>query len=267
MSARPLSLVLACLLVLAGCSAAPAETPSRTVTPAPVPTATATVTPPWMDAGRVDEVSLARSRVQSLEGVGYLEVAWTVIEADGKRVYDQRVESRHADAHRLRLERNATDLPLAGEVRTADVWTNGSLTVQRLSLADGTVRYDARPYTSGVATQPQRGYAVALAAGRPRVVERTRVNGTTRYTLAVTGLPPEGPLGIRSGVVSPRGPGRARAVVTEAGVIVRFAASLPVTVEGTNATLEHRYRLRRGPITVDRPAWFRRARSESDDSG
>ena len=61
------------------------------------------------------------------------------------------------------------------------------------------------------------------------------------------------------GVVDARGPGTGMAVFDSDGVLRRRTVTAPVTVDGRNATLRHRYRTSFESSTVTQPEWFDRA--------
>lgn len=264
MSRLPVALLAAVsLLALAGCSGGlgpggATPSPEVTVTPAPLPTEAVERYPPGVTAAGVDRAAFAKARVDALADRQYLERSRTAVRVDGRVVLDQRLVSRHGSGtDRLRLSRVALDSAVLNDsVVAADIWTNGSYTVQRLETGDGRVRFEAREYLSSLAAEPHRGYAAALAASQTRTETRRSTDGTVRYTLVATAVPTGGPWYAPDGLVRFERRGRARATVTDAGVLERFVVEFPVSVDGRSGTLRHTYRLTDERVGVDRPDWF-----------
>jgi hypothetical protein len=261
------TLAVATLLVLAGCSAAPADDTASTVTPVPVPTdapGERRLAPGLSGDGILDAEALAAAHRRHLDGVSYTErTDVVVLSRDGAPLAGRHLSVEHGeDAYLL-------EFSLTGERRresrsyqtvAATVWSNRTVTVQSVTNRANTTdreRLDSEFYREFV--EPNvRLHAQVLARNGARIVERSSRGERTRYHLRATveDVPPS--FGIR-GAAQARD-ATLRAVVTDRGVIARVVVVMPVVYGGRTATLRHEFTYTRvGDTSAARPPWFEAA--------
>lgn len=265
------ALLAAVLVLLAGCSGlsgpapgpegSPTTTPSGTVTPVPVPTdgpSNASLPPGISRSGLTSASVLRDAHRGALEDRSYLEASRTTVRfPNGTVAVEQTLDTRHTrDRSATRLRRNGTErYASGGEPVAAGVWANESYLVQRLVFADGETRHNARRI-HGLPDQPRLGYAAALEDTRTAVESQREANGTRETVLVASGLRARGPWYFDENSMELRDRGRARLVVTEAGVLTRFVAEFPARLDGQNVTVRHVYRLTARDVRAPRPPWF-----------
>lgn len=260
------ALVLASVLVLAGCNgvAGPGGTPTRSVTPAPVPsdaTPQSRVAGPGLSPRGVENASLlAAAHRERLAEVTFTERTVTTVR-DGDAVLGRRtlVVRRGADAFRLAYEVEGAprrDAGSSGPV-AAEVWSDGRTSVRSATAGDGSVRRHRLPGGAyGTFVEPGADpYARTLERASLRRVDRRVVDGTTRYVFVAGGVVPRPGFGLSG--TTPAGDASVRAVVGADGVVHRVTIAFPARYRGRSATVEHVFEyVDVGTTTAPRPSWY-----------
>lgn len=259
------TVALALLIVTAGCSgvggtgddpptAAPGldGTPTRTAEPTATPPATPTADaplPPGVEVGEDDEVDerlLYASHARALEN---RSVTWRDqrlrTDATGTVLgWSTRTVRTNGSRQRYEVETGGTD-PTAVRIRGTgpEYWTNGTVTVSRLVLPDGSV--DRRRVESGPTRTfeyVETGHAVlggTLTRVDLRYVGAAEEGGTTLYLLS--GTADDARLTVR---------------VTSDGVVRSLVYRTRVRVDGRAVTSVTRFRTYDvGSTVVERPEW------------
>lgn len=284
---------LALLVALAGCSGIAGQwgEPTEAVTtPAPVPTAGPAAladVPGFGPSGVTDLRTFLSAHEARLGTFPNPRVRRTVVVtyrfANGTterlRHVDVTNGERHLDAWRGKLPFSP------GAVRAYAAWRNDTMLATRTVAADGTVSLRAQGPTGYVFLNPVfpldlRSPPATVAREDPRLVGRRDRNGTTEFLLVARGLDPEtvrdvdtafadsqpGDRPYRAGTLERAGPGRLRAVVTEAGLVRRLEVRVPARAGDAslvvNATVTYD---RVGTATAPPPGWVEDAVAESGD--
>jgi len=274
-----LPVVLAVLVLLAGCgSAAGPASPGRgtaTVTPAPVPTTAPTATPaptaaptgtatpraaslpPGVTASGIANASaLASAHGAALDGRSYRAV--TVVNRSTPSGWERTREVLRVDGDRVHLVR-----------RTNETGTNGS---SRVEYLDGRTRYVRCERANGTGACPTgppsaiagdaAGTVLVLLSGsdsrlvgtESRVAGADRGDEALRHRVVITG----NPLGLGSpyGVLEARNY-TATALVTPSGLVTELRASYDLVGGGTRIRVTARLRFSSvGSVRVTPPPWY-----------
>jgi len=262
-------LVLAVVLVLAGCSgvANSDATPTRSVTPAPVPTESTPATRATVNGlspqGVENASLLASAHRRRLAGGPFTERTVTTVR-DGNRVLGRRslLVQRGPDAFRIdyAIEGGPRDDARSFRTVAAEVWSDGRTTVRSVTDGDGSKRRQRLP-TGFYATfvEPEASlYARTLERASLRRVDRRAVDGTPRYVFVAEGVESQPVFGLTG--VDPTGNASLRAVVGADGVVHRVTITFPARYRGRRATVEHVFEsVDIGTTTAPRPSWYEEA--------
>lgn len=279
------AVALACLLVLAGCSAVPGGggpgTETGTLTPAPIPGSGGSseqLAPGLSSEGVTDPLALANAHGSELQRPYRFHSNWTVRYRNGS--VHARADQRTlvtTDGFRARVAvAGRPGFVTSGPPTTATFWSNGTVLAERIQR-DGMTRYrylDAETYNGGAGfytslrrPKPWRDHYALFTGLETRVVDEFETDGSTRYTVVGERLRDPATFGAATDV---RRPGNVslRAVVTERGVV----RSLQLSYEGTLPTGE-RVSVTRSIVYdranvggLDRPSWFVAALNGSRNS-
>ncbi|MFD1514804.1 DUF7537 family lipoprotein [Halomarina rubra] len=263
--------VLAVVVVLAGCGATPggredAERPA-TVTPAAVPTEPPTPTPvpvvvPGVTAdGEVSAVALAAGHRDALVGDSFTRSATRTISEAGTLV--RRTERRYrVEPFRpeFRYHQNQTiagSYPARAAVARLDLWSNGSGVVARLE-DDDEVRYQQAPadeFSSLVVgiTGDERvsalGGAFSFVVRDGPTADTVRLVSTGLRTPAALDEPPL-TTDVRNASLT--------MVVTRAGLVRSYRLTYDVTLDERTLRVVESMRITAvGDTQVERPSWYR----------
>jgi hypothetical protein len=262
-------LVLALLLVLAGCESAAVPTPdpgTATVTPAPVPTATrapatASLAPGLTADGVFDVGRLAEAHTAALAGRSF-----TLVQTDRRygngsiRVRDRSVLHYAAGGERFRYDLRQTDRRGGANVTTRlERYADGERVFVAVTRGNET-RYDLLRASDGSASAPtlvfpenatnERGIARLFARIDTEVTGERTVDGRTVYRLASPGPQTVPPLRNVSLVAN----------VTETGLVRDYRVSYDVVRSGRAVrVVAHTSYRAVGETAVPEPPWLGRA--------
>lgn len=266
MTSRGVGPLLAVLvLVVAGCSSAPADdrtTPGSVETPAPVPTEDLPadrIAPGVSIEGIEDPDRLAEAHDSFLTNRSYAMTSGTRYRFENGSLLYQTTHNRTVDRARDRqmVVRERWGNPNA-RLHRPDTsyaeWRNGTVAVER-TVRGRSVRYHARERRTR--RQPSHGGSVAMfvAAHDPEVVGKRTSGGTTEYVLVARNVS-EVRLLDRLDADMTAAP-RLVAVVTAAGLVREVRLTAHGSYDGTPVRAQ--YHVRYGAIgtaTVDRPPWL-----------
>lgn len=277
------SVLLVCLVVLAGCGGASDPSP---VTPAPVPTDTADrpQLPPGLTTdGTVDPAALAAAHASALSDSYTVYVRRTTETPNGtvlrRRTMELRVASNHT-RYRVRLRADGEEFDARPPRR--EYWSSSSRRVYgRITTRNCTrfVAFDATFVPGNVVFgttnywlqsgplggEPWTDVQPLFRSLAPRVVERTTHRGRYRYRVRAD----------RAG--NRTGSGATGATGATGTVDLRRNVSLDAVIDGEGLVRRHRLRYTRrsgnrtvrvvrtvrytrvGTTTVGRPSWYRHA--------
>lgn len=276
---RAAPIVLAVLLLLAGCSAAPAverEDPATTtVTPVDVP-ADYDYAPGLTTAGVTEPATLAEAHTTVLAGTAYrLTADRTVRYANGTLREQLRLDVA-LSADRTYLATAATRGPtapvfLGRPPANATYWSNGTVYVRKLtrdgrtayndfdvpSSGAGTWRYWTRTVPFGGEQATPRTFYTDVFASVPVTVDgETTTGDTTAYQVSGDDLASPG---FRTEVTDIRDV-QLVATVREDGLVSSLTLRYAGTVDGDSVRVTRTVRYRSvGSATAPRPPWFQKA--------
>lgn len=235
------TLLVCCLLALAGCGGPvlpeAADEPTVAATPAPVPTTTPDRYPPGVSPGLVDPQVVATAMRTELRGTAY---TWTLDErgtfgdgSTGTEYVGSRVHADVAGPARYVLDRRLLAAEPGNDTLLSMTYVNGSRALT----------YDGDNVTAGPVGSAQLAYPSRVAANIAKYLRAQRVRTTP----------------FRNGTVLVRGTGSARpgfsnysvdALIGPEGTVLRLDAEY--TDDGRSVTV--RFRLDRA-TAFDPPAW------------
>ena len=277
---RPIgACLLACLLVLAGCSGFSGAGPDSggsdasraNVTPAPVP---AVDTPERLAPGLTADGVTNASALADAHDAAVRRASVTVrsnrsIEyANGtlrQRTTGTVRVGRNGTAYAARYEFTGRPLWLDPDspdiVRTGYYWSAGERTLRTVAFANETTRYEDLSAALGASvrrslTRPGQEYERLLEDTETRVIARTTRNGRELYVVEASGMTSQYFSWYR-GFENPRD-ATMRLLVDERGVVRRHRFAYTATIEAT-ATVRIVERVRYtdlGNTTVERPPWY-----------
>lgn len=258
---RPRALLVAALLVLAGCSglqppgSGPAE-PTDTVTPVAVPAADDDQLPPGVRSdGIINETRLARAHRSALANRSWTRRGRAAVVYQNGSVYDASSIRRIVD------DRNGTAIEILNRsskgrswnhVRVTR-WTNGTVRAVRREYRNGTTGYEFHRVQwsdAGIGSASPVNLLAAFGA-TPR--GKRTVEGSTAYLFVADGV-----TGVPFGSyesVEQAGEGRLRALVTAEGFVRWTRLRAPVRIGDANGryVIDDEFVL--GGTSVGRPDW------------
>lgn len=254
-------LVLACLVVLAGCAGlagGDADTTEVTVTPAPVPTVAETF-PPGVTESEVRVATLTETYAARLRTTNYTYVSRQQVLGDGhvlRRTNRTRRVAAGGGRYAGRFDRQVGDFPVTAIPTTLEYWTNGSVYATR-QFVDG----DPEFYGWSRAGEPTEDVDGSVVLARVlRAVEVSVVDRDPGVTLVGSELRRPETLPNPPYMTEPRNVSFT-AVVTDDGVVTRWRLAYDTTVDGRPVRVVWDTRITDvGRTEVGRPGWVDTAR-------
>lgn len=258
--------LVACLLVLAGCGGAPADppAPSETVTPAPVPTTETpvpedpTTTAPGFENESVDGGMLGAMHANTL-AVPHTRTVEILVDAPNRTLLAYRA-NRTITGNSFRLTRTYRGPLTARYVPGAETATSARLRRYRSDDRQARQQYvDGVRRTDGNASGAPRlglpvaiddvGYVAALLDGAT-LSSRTPSGG---YLLAVDGA--ELSAATVPGILTAPRDGVVRGRLRETGRVSRLRLEYEATVDGQPVTVSQVVRWRKPTVNGSTPVW------------
>jgi hypothetical protein len=272
------SVLLALVVVLAGCGApfgsSDAGTAERTLTPAVVPTdePTPTTVPqlaPGIDGtGVTDPLALVEAHTAVLDERSYvLDRSLTVRYANGTVHRRQVTDARFAASRaRYRIVSTYSGVPFDNESAAIATFANGDH-VFLARTTNGSTIYELSHGFDGKPASPREVFADAfegseriysLFAGvETRVVDRVTRNETTRYRIVGAAASDGGAVASQYG--DPRNV-TVSATIDTRGLVREYRLRYEGTLDGTTVSVVRRARYTAvGSTTVERPPWYEAA--------
>lgn len=275
--------LVALLVVLAGCSgiADPGQSPPVEVTPAPVPTDTPTPAPPQLAPGVTaegvtDPNALADAHAAVLRNTSktvrtnetsWYAGYWTL------RSHRHQVTRVAADPDRFHavIEVDGPAAPFSAY--RVEFWSDGERLVRRTVARDGTettvVPLDSYRDRTGVIVGPPDGRTVSFLFGlvETRVVSTFVRNDTTVYWIESTELVRPRLLASVENVSDPHDV-ELRAFVDSRGFVRSLRLAYAARADGRRVWVQWATRYTDvGTTTVDRPVWYDEAANATGDRG
>lgn len=283
------TLLLAGLLVVAGCSGFPGvgqgDGSDEQLTPAPVPEVTPTDAPGRLTATEAtDAAELARAHAARLANTSFELVSnRTATDRTGTIVSRLDIRLRTGSSPRVYRAWITTSGPggpvfLGRPPASASFWSNGETYIRRLTRENRTVYNEFVPPFGYAGTRdywlevvaldgtPRNDITEAFGSFRTRVTDRTTVDGTTIYRIVGTNVRSQGFVDDNEDIRAVRN-ATLTARVTERGLVrayqITYTGTLP---DGTVVDVVRRIHYRGvGNTTVSRPSWYEQATRDGDD--
>lgn len=265
-------LLLAVLLVLAGCSGFAPTNTETTMTPAPVPTGQATpVNRPATPAEGLDARAVSFRHGAALTERSYTVHERTVVRYENGTVRSNLAIVRHVARGTYAATVNATGErhPLgAGRVR-GEFWSDGprllyTLTSDRTTygvIDPANYSFWTNRYVALAYPRPGRTVYTPFRVTTARIAERT--TAPTRFRVVGNDTTAPQLIDVPPGVSAPRN-ASLRAHVDQNGIVRYYRFRYEATADGAPVTVTTVVRYEDiGRTTVERPGWYEKAVNES----
>ena len=262
------SVLLIVIVVLAGCAGAGSSeqtTAAPDTKPTTQPTTTANETarlPPGVTPNGIEDPSaLVEAHRQTLDDTSFTLVEERVTRVNGTIVARSTVRVQFAQSPQRYLFNGTSTVTSVsaddGVQFTRSIWSNETMTVQKVEFHDGTVQYEVDPPRGGLLRDSPTGgdRLYALFRGANSTVESTlERNGTTLYKIISTGQASTAIATENASNVT------LTAYVAPSGVIHEYTVAYSTTWNGHHAQMtEQRRYVEIGTTAVRPPVWVTRA--------